>query len=103
MKYKTWDSAMQNLKRENANLKDQLEKEKKNTRVRFTWNVDHIIKPLFNQVLNTCIFVYFGFVFVFFDEAKLWVDKIFVFLETPTKPNYPGTVFLETGRIEIGN
>lgn len=32
MKYKTWDSAMQNLKRENANLKDQLEKEKKNTR-----------------------------------------------------------------------
>lgn len=36
MKYKTWDSAMQNLERENANLKDQLEKEKKNTRVRFT-------------------------------------------------------------------
>lgn len=103
MKYKTWDSAMQNLERENANLKDQLEKEKKNTRVRFTWNADHIIKPLFNQVLNTCIFVYFGFVFVFLTKQNFEWIKFFVFLETPTKPNYPGTVFLETGRIEIGN
>lgn len=63
MKYKTWDSTMKNLERENANLKDQLEKEKKKTRVRFTWNSDHIRKPLFNQVLNTCRFVYFGVFF----------------------------------------
>lgn len=33
MKYKTWDSNMQNLERENANLKDKLDVEKKKTRV----------------------------------------------------------------------
>lgn len=32
MKYKTWDSTMQNLERENANLKDKLDAEKKKTR-----------------------------------------------------------------------
>lgn len=68
MKYKTWDSTMQNLEKENVNLKDQLEKEKKKTRVRFTWNADHIRKLLFNQVLNTCRFAYFG---VFFLQSKI--------------------------------
>lgn len=56
---------------------------------------------IFIQVLNACIFVYFGFVFLTKQNFE-WL-KCFVFLETPTKPNNPGTVFLETGRIEIGN
>ena len=33
MKYKTWDSTMQSLRRENANLKEQVEEERKRNRV----------------------------------------------------------------------
>ena len=33
MKYKTWDSTMQSLRRENANLKEQVEEERNKNKV----------------------------------------------------------------------
>ena len=33
MKYKTWDSTLQSLRRENANLKEQVEEERKRNKV----------------------------------------------------------------------
>lgn len=92
---------MQNLERENANLKDKLDAEKKKTRVWFTWKCRSNKKTekkliLFYQVLNFCGFLKFGF---FYKARRI----IFVFIETPRKPDNQRTVFLAAGRIKTKN
>lgn len=68
---------MQNLVRENANLKDKLDAEKKKTRVWFTWKCRSNKKTekkliLFYQVLNFCGFLKFGFfLFSFFTKQDV--------------------------------
>lgn len=69
---------MQNLERENANLKDKLDAEKKKTRVWFTWKCRSNKKTekkliLFYQVLNFCGFWKFGFfLFSFFTKQDVY-------------------------------